>query len=257
MDNHETSVTEQVTENAAATAEEAPKVYTEQQFQDKLNEVMGKRMPRMENRIRREYERKYADAEAVLKAGTGKQTVEEATDHLKEVYAAKNIPIAYAPDISDKDMQVLAKADADEIIDGGYEEVVAEVERLTKLGKDGMSPREKLIFQTLAAHRNSTERARELEALGVSEEVYDSQEFKDFSKEFAAGTPMKKIYGYYQQMHPTKEVQTMGSMKNTDHGENGVKDFYTPEEASKFKKADYDKNPALYKAVLDSMTKWR
>jgi hypothetical protein len=49
----------------------------------------------------------------------------------------------------------------------------------------------------------------------------------------------------------------MGSMKNTDTGENGVKDYYSFEEASKFTKAEFDKNPALYDAVVKSMSKWR
>jgi hypothetical protein len=33
----------------------------------------------------------------------------------------------------------------------------------------------------------------------------------------------------------------MGSMKNTDSGDSGVKDFYTPEEARKFTKKDFDR----------------
>lgn len=257
MDNNENLAAPEAAEKVETPTEETPKVYTEQQFQDKLNEVMGKRATRMESRIRREYERKYADAEAVLRAGTGKDTVEEATAQLKEAYAAKNIPLPTRPEVSRKDMQVLAKADAEEIISGGYEEVVAEVERLTKLGKDGMTEREKLIFQTLAQSRRSTERARELEAMGVGAEVYDSEEFKAFAGKFSTDTPIADIYGYYDKMHPKQEVQTMGSMRNTDQGENGVKEFYTPEEASKFKRADYNKNPALFEAVLNSMTKWR
>ena len=46
-------------------------------------------------------------------------------------------------------------------------------------------------------------------------------------------------------------------MKNTDSSDNGVKDFYTVDEARKFTKEDYDKNPALFAAVERSMTKWK
>ena len=49
----------------------------------------------------------------------------------------------------------------------------------------------------------------------------------------------------------------MGSMKQIGQPDNGVKDFYSFEEASKFTKADFDKNPSLYKAVCDSMVKWK
>ena len=38
--------------------------------------------------------------------------------------------------------------------------------------------------------------------------------------------------------------------------DNGVKEFYTYDEAIKFTKADFDKNPELYKAVENSMSKW-
>ena len=48
----------------------------------------------------------------------------------------------------------------------------------------------------------------------------------------------------------------MGSMTNKEVADNGVKDFYTYEEAMKFTKADFDKNPLLYTKVQESMTKW-
>ena len=49
----------------------------------------------------------------------------------------------------------------------------------------------------------------------------------------------------------------MGSMKSSTAKETGVKDFYTVEEARRFTKADYDKNPELFQAVQRSMTKWK
>jgi hypothetical protein len=48
----------------------------------------------------------------------------------------------------------------------------------------------------------------------------------------------------------------MGSMKNTTVKDTGVKDFYTRDEALQFTKQDFDKNPALFKAVEQSMYKW-
>ena len=49
----------------------------------------------------------------------------------------------------------------------------------------------------------------------------------------------------------------MGSMKNNTADNNAVKDFYSYEEASKFTKKDFDKNPALLKAVEASRSKWK
>ena len=48
----------------------------------------------------------------------------------------------------------------------------------------------------------------------------------------------------------------MGSMKNSESGDNGVKEFYSVEEARKFSKKELDANPALFKAIEKSMLKW-
>ena len=48
----------------------------------------------------------------------------------------------------------------------------------------------------------------------------------------------------------------MGSLKNTTQKDSGVKDFYTRDEALKFTKEDFDKNPELFKAVEKSMLRW-
>jgi hypothetical protein len=120
-----------------------------------------------------------------------------------------------------------------------------------------MTSREKAMFKVLAEHRQEAERSNELSQIGVTEDVYKSKEFAEFASKFNAKTPIKDIYDIYTKTQPKKEIKTMGSMKNTDTGENGVKDYYSFEEASKFTKAEFDKNPALYDAVVKSMSKWR
>ena len=156
-----------------------------------------------------------------------------------------------------KDIEVLARAEAEEIIRGGYEDVVDEVERLTQVGAANMTAREKAVFKALAEHRQSAERGMELSKLGVTEDVYNSQEFRDFAGKFNSNIPITDVYDIYKQTQPKKEFKTMGSMKNNNSGDTGVKDFYTVEEARRFTKADFDKNPALFKAVQNSMTKWK
>ena len=217
--------------------------------------MMGKRLARNEAKIRKQYDRKYGELEEVLKAGTGKQSVEEVTDTFKQFYEKKGSTIK-KPTYSDKDIEVLAKAEADDIIRGGYEEVVEEVDRLTKLGLQNMTAREKAVFKTLAEHRNRTETGRQLAELGVTEDVYDSKEFKDFANKFNPSTPIRDIYDIYAKTQPKKEFKTMGSMTNKTSADGTVKDFYTREEALRFTKKDFDKNPALFKAVEQSMLKW-
>lgn len=257
MSEQEILAAEQAAENVEVTTEETPKTYTEAEFNAKLDEVLGKKIARREAKIRKEYERKYGNLEEVLKAGTGKESVEEMTDTFTKFYRDKGINIPEKPKYSQKDIEVLARAEANEIINSGFEDVVEEVDRLAAVGAANMTAREKALFKVLAEHRQSAERGRELSKIGVTEDVYNSQEFQSFAGKFNPNTPIRDIYDIYNKTLPKKEIKTMGSMKNHNGGDNGIKDFYTVEEARKFTKKDFDENPELYKKVRESMLKWK
>lgn len=246
-------------ENVEATTEEVveqietpAKTYTE----DEVNQIVGKKLARNTAKIRKEYEKKYGNLENVLRAGTGKESVEEMTDTFAKFYQNKGIKIPSEPTYSDRDIEVLAKAEATDIINSGFEEVVEEVDRLANLGVANMNAREKAVFRQLAEYRQNTEKGRELAKIGVTEDVYGSKDFQDFASKFNSNTPVTEIYDLYNKTKPKKEVRTMGSMANNTTADKTVKDFYTRDEALKFTKKDFDKNPALFKAVEASMLKW-
>jgi hypothetical protein len=228
------------------------KTYT----QEEVDDIVGKRLARNTAKIRKEYSKKYGDLENVLKAGTGKDNVVELTDTFRSFYEQKGIHIPSEPTYSGRDIEVLAKAEANDIINAGFEEVVEEVDRLAELGIENMSAREKQVFKELAEYRQRTERTNELSKIGVTEDVYNSKEFTDFASKFGSNTTITEIYEIYNKMQPKKEVRTMGSLKNTTQTDTGVKDFYTRDEALKFTKKDFDNNPELFKAVEKSMLKW-
>ena len=242
------------TENVEQTTEQTQqevKTYT----QEEVDAIVGKRLARQEARIRKENDRKYGGLMEVLKVGTGKESVEEVTDTFRGFYQQKGIKIPQKPAYTERDVEVLAQSDAAEIINAGYEEVVEEVDRLTAIGFENMTQREKVTFKTLAEHRQSIERGRELSSIGVPEDVYNSDEFKKFAAKFKNDIPITEIYEDYRKTQPKTEHKSMGSMKS-NVPDTGLKEFYSFEEASKFSKADFDKNPALYKRVVESMTKW-
>lgn len=263
-------MSEQMIENVAPTteepgvqveqiADESAKVYTEDDFRkykEENDRRIDKKVSRAEAKIRKEYERKYGDLESVLRAGSGKETVEEMTESFTNFYKENGVNIPQRPQYNAQDLEILARHEADEIIQGGLEEVIEEVDRLAQIGVANMNDREKAMFKRLAEYRQSTERSNELEKIGVTKDVYTSQEFKDFASKFNANTPITDIYNIYQSQQPKKEHQTMGSMKSNTVQDNGVKDYYSYEEAVKFTKADFDKNPKLYEAVQKSMQKW-
>ena len=249
-ENVETVTTEETT------GEEQVEIPVKTYTQEEVDEIVGKRLARNTAKIRKEYNKKYGELENVLKAGTGKDNVVELTDTFRSFYEQKGIHIPSEPTYSGRDIEVLAKAEADDIISAGFEEVVEEVDRLAELGIENMSAREKQVFKELAEYRQNAERSNELSKLGVTEDVYNSKEFKDFASKFGTNTTITEIYEIYNKMQPKKEVRTMGSLKNNTTNDTGVKDFYTRDEALKFTKKDFDNNPELFKAVEKSMLKW-
>ena len=263
MDNTTILATE-VAENVEPTTEEIGteveqiatpeiKTYTEEE----VNEIVGRRLARNTAKLRKEYDKKYGQLENVLKAGTGKENVEEVTSELTKFYASKGIQIPTEPTYSAKDIEVLAKAEASDIIKAGLDDVIEEVDRLADIGLGNMNAREKAVFKELAEYRKTAEANRELSKIGVGENVYASAEFREFGNLFNSTTPITKIYEIYNKMQPKKEVKTMGSMKSNTPPDAGVKEFYSRDEALQFTTKDYDKNPALYEAVKKSMREWK
>lgn len=244
------------TENAEVTAEETPVVEERTYKQSEVDSIVGKAKGRAKAQIKKEYDREYGDLINVLKAGTGKETVSELRDTFAEFYKSKGIDIHEEPTYSNKDIEVLAKAEADEIIGYGIEEVIEEANRLTDIGAERMTPREKALFVKLNDHIKNTETGRELEKIGVTSDVYGSDEFKSFAKKFDSKTPITDIYDIYNKTQPKKEFKTMGSIKQTSSDKGAVKDFYSVEEARKFSVAELNANPALYDAIQKSMLKW-
>lgn len=254
MNENENLVTE-VTENTEQTVEETPaaKTYT----QEEVDAIVGKKIARTKAKIQKEYDRKYGDLTDVLRAGTGKENVEDMTDTFKKFYQSKGVKIPTKADYSAKDIETLARTDADEYINAGFEDVIEELDRLKDIGVERMTAREKAAFSILAEHVKTTEDTNALAKAGITAEEYNSAEFKEFQKMFDKNTPIEKVYETYRKTQPKKEFKTMGSMKTTESKDNGVKDYYSPEEARKFTKKEFDENPALFKSVCDSIPKWK
>lgn len=256
MNENERLVTENVAENAENTAEQIPeKRYTEAEFNAKLDEVIGKKIARKEAKIRKEYDERYGGLMDVLEAGTGERDVTKVTDTFKKFYESKGLKVQKKAEYSEKDNETLARAEADEIIRSGFDEVIEETDYLA--GRENLSAREQARFKILAEHRRAAELGNKLAEIGVTEEEYNSPEFKEFRGMFDKNTPIEKVYETYKKTQPKKEFKTAGSMKNTASADSGVKDYYSPEEARKFTEKDLRNNPALEAAILNSMPKWK
>lgn len=237
-------------ENTEKSKEE--RVFTQQE----LNEIVSRRVARAENRVKRDYEERYSKLDNTLNTALGTNSPEESANKLIEFYKEQGIDIPEEPRYSERDLELLAKAEAESIINSSYEDLVDEVDRLASKGIENMSKREKLVFKNLAEERQRQEQIKELASIGVKEDTLSNKEFKNFADKFdKSKVSMKEIYEMYEKTIPKKEVKPIGSMKSAPNKDE-VKDYYSFEEAQKFTRKDFDKNPKLFKAVEKSMLKW-
>lgn len=241
----ESDVVDESTSNEE-TVEEVAETFTKEQ----VDEMIAKKLARKEAKIRREYEKKYSRAETVLKAGLKKDNFEDAVAELEDYYTQEGVQIPKTQ-YSQRDTEILANAEANEIIESGYDDLVEEVDRLASIGVENMSDREKIMFQKLAGERKRIEEEKELSSIGVSKDAINTNEFKEFSKKLNPNMTMKQKYEMYLEMKPKKQVETMGSMKSGPV--NKIKEHYSEEEISKLTLDDLD-DPQVWDAVRKSMT---
>lgn len=270
MDAIETNVIEEITENVDSTTTEEivetdgagevqtpkedtppPKMYT----QAELDDISSTRVRRREGKIHKEYDQTYGELVRVLQAGTGEQDIGKITQAFKAHYEGKGVDMSATnkPHYSDEDTAILARADAQGIIEAGADEVADEIGRLSQLG-DNMSPRDRAVLKALTAHNQEFERNKALAEIGVSESVYNSSEFKAFANQFKENVPITEVYKQYAKTSNTSKPEPIGSLKNGSHKEE--KTYYSPEDVDKLTPADFD-NPVVFKNVRESMKKWR
>lgn len=218
---------------------------------DEIKKMKIRAKERGREKAEKEYKRIYSRLETVVNTGLGTSNVEEATSKLESFYEKKGITIPKTPMYSDRDLNRLGEGDAQDIIDGGFDEVVEEVERLMEIGYENMTPRDKAMFQKLATYRQEVEEENDLRALGIGKEEINSSEFKDYAKKLNPELSLKEKYEMYSQIKPKKEINQIGSVKSGMT--NQVKDHYTQEEIAKLSLDDLD-DPQVWEAVRKSMT---
>lgn len=245
-----------VDEATADTKTVEEKLYSESELNQKLNELLadkiGKKTAIIKRQLRREYDEKYGELENVLRAGTGESDIKAITDTFTDFYTKKGINIPQRANYNESDLKILANAEADDIINSSFNEVVEETERLADKGLDNMSPREKIVFKKLAEYRQSKERENELASIGAMK-VANDKEFNDFAKQFTSNVPMKTVYEMYTKTRPQPKVEQIGSMKSTVP--NTTKDYYTPDEVDRLTPEQL-RNPKVMEAVDNSMKIW-
>lgn len=257
----ETNEPQEVVEEVETNEEENLPVENEEKqvetfTREQVDELIAKKLARKEAKIRKEYNNKYRRLENVVNAGLGTSSTDEAVDKLTQFYTSKGIEIPELSNYDDDDIETLGQADAERVISLGYDEIVEEVDRLNDLGIENMSKRDKIEFQRLATERQRLEDLKELSSIGVDADILNDKDFIEYTDKLNPKLSLKEKYEMYLGTQPKKEINKMGSMKNTPM-ENKLKEYYTPEEAKKLTDADYKKHPELYEIIEKSMQKWK
>ena len=250
-----TSQEEEKQEVKTYTAEEIEKMVN-----DRVNTLLPKKIEREKRKMEKQYSdklAKYEETDSILKAGLGTKDISESNQRMREFYQQQGIDIpAYSkPRYSEEDEKILGKAEASKIIDLGFEEMQEEANRLAAIGVDKMTPRDKVMFNTLADELTRQKQIKELAELGVKEEILNNSEFKEFASQFTSKTPIKTVYEMYTVTHQSKpKTEKIGSMKNNISKEE--KDFYTPDEVNALTPEEWEK-PGVWEKVMASQRKWK
>lgn len=221
------------------------------EYQEEFNGMMKTRLDRKDREHQKELS-KYRSTEEVLKKGLNATDITDAESKLREFWKAEGIslPEPTKPGLTDNEIRILAKAEADEIIESGDAE--AEANKLASKGYDNMSAREREMFNTLAEHLTKEKKINELKSIGVKADLLDSKEFKDFASKFNPNTSIKDVYELYSKSHKEpKQVKKIGDITNSTP--DTTKTHYTDEEISRLTPEQLD-DDKVWEAVRRSMT---
>lgn len=225
-------------------------------FEEKVKDRLARDRASQERKYNKELA-KYKYLESVINAGLGVDNLDDAISKTSNFYKEQGINIPEFKDsYSERDEKILAKADAQEIIELGRDEMKAEANRLSNIPLDKMTVRERTIFDTLCEELTNLKDIDELKAKGYKTDILETKEFNEFRNQFNYKTPISKIYEMYNKINGqvVEQPASPGSAK-TNTTNNEIKDYYTPEEASQFSEEDLD-NPKLMKAIEKSMQIW-
>lgn len=226
-------------------------------FEEKVKDRLARDRASQERKYNKELA-KYKQLENVINAGLGVNNLDDAIKTTTKFYQEQGITIPeYREGLSERDERILAKADAQEIIDLGRNEMESEANRIASIPMEQRTIREKVIFETVCKELINLKDIDELKAKGYKTDILETKEFNDFRNKFNMDTPISAIYEMYNKINgqAIKQPASPGSAKtNNSNGE--IKDYYTPEEARKFTEEDFEKNPKLMEVIEKSMQLW-
>lgn len=243
------------------------KTYTEEEMKAEVEKNIKWRLARAERDNAKKFQ-EYEDIVNTLRAGMGKKdgNVQDLNKDLRKFYKEQGIeiPETVSRGLSEREEKILAKAEAEEIINGGEDYINQIANEIYNIPVEMRTVRQKAIFEQLGKHVVQEKAKSQLKEKGVDTSILEDNSFKQFASKFTAQTSIADIYDMYQKVNAKEVVETpkrerpasTGSTKTVTKT-NTVKEYYTEEEASKFTQKELMANPELLRAVENSMAQWK
>ena len=219
-----TSEDEEQSQDAVNMTETNQEDDIEKQIEERANKLFEEKVEErlIRDRVNRERKQskelaKYKQLESVIKAGLGVDNLDDAISKTSNFYKEQGINIPeYKESYSERDEKILAKADAQEIIDLGMNEMEAEANRIASIPQEKRSVREQTMFNTLCERIVEQRQVNELKEKGIKTEILEDKSFKEFKNKFAFNTPISDIYEMYSKLNtkPVEKPASAGSAKN-------------------------------------------
>ena len=215
-----------------------------------VDRIVQKRLARLEREHQKEMA-KYKNTETILNAGLGTKSIDEASERLANFYREQGVEIPEVKlGLSDREIEILAKAEAEELVELGIEEMTREANELASKGYENLNKKEKVIFNTIAEKLTYETKKAELSKNGIKADILEDKDFQEFANKFNPRTSVVDIYSLY-----TKKIEKpkpIGSMTTVETQK--VKEFYTMDEINRLTAKDYD-DPQVMRAVELSLEK--
>jgi aspartokinase len=260
--NHEdTSNADVQNDNDTQEPKEEEKTYT----QEEIDKIISQTKAKLERKHRKEEESKLSKSkqlERTIRAGLGLTDEDDVLSKVKSFYEEQGIDIPDISTESNRDAEILGKADANEIIEMyDDKDIEARANELSVKQRRGKTTaRENAEFFRLGEYLTAKLEEKELKENGVDTKILHDEDFKVFANNFKTGTKISDVYKMWKKMNgeenrdPKKPTST-GSSQSTVP-DNKDKEFYTPEEVDKLSSKDLD-NPTIWKRVRESMKLWK
>lgn len=168
------------------------------------------------------------------------------------VATAQGIPLseAIAKQTASKDMEILGKADAAEIIENG--DIETELRRLADKPIPLRTRRDLICFQKLTEAKVLSDETAELEKIGVDvEKLKKDSSFADFNAKLNPKLPISERYELFKKSQGTQTATPPPSVASK--GVTPKKDFYTSDEVDHMNRDEINAN---LEVITRSMKRW-